>query len=125
MPMVLTTSKKRFKTYQDAFNRLESLIAPLLNNKEPEEEFIYELDSKYSTEDGPSMLAVAIIGDTCALYAPEYLSEKQLVIFEFFLRKADSNDHLVVFSQRDYDAVQKYLYGKEVDVKKLFWRRRE
>ena len=119
MPFVSTTPKKRVKTYQDAFNRLESLISHLLG-KEPEEEYIYELDSRYSTDDGPAMLAVAIIGDSHAVYAPKYLTEEQLVIFEFFLRKADSNDHLIVFSQRDYEAVKKYLRGKEVDVKKFF-----
>ena len=119
MPFVSTTPKKRVKTYQDAFNRLESLIDHLLG-KEPEEEYIYELDSRYSTDDGPAMIAVAIIGDSHAVYAPKYLTDKQLVIFEHFLRKADSNDHLIVFSQRDYEAVKKYLYSKEVDVKKLF-----
>lgn len=120
MPLVSTTTKKRINLYQDAFERLESLSALLLNGNEPENEFIFELDHRYSTDDGPAMIAVAKIADYHALYAPEYLSEKQLVIFEFFLREADSNDHLVVFSQRDYDAVKKYLYDKEVDVKKFF-----
>ena len=120
MPFVSTTTKKRVQVYQYAFVRLETVIAPLLDGKEPDSEFIYELDSRYSTDDGPAMIAVARIGDRHALYAPEYLTEKQLVIFEFFLRDADSNDHLVVFSQRDYDAVKKYLYGKDVDVKTIF-----
>ena len=125
MSYVSTIPKKNVKFYQDVLDRLDSLIAPLLNGAEPEDEFLYKLDSRYSTSDGPAMIAVAHIGDKCALYAPEYLSENQLVIFEYLLRDVDSNDHLVVFSQRDYDVVQKYLYGKEVDVKKLFWRQRE
>lgn len=122
MPFVSTTPKKLVKTYQNAINRLDSLIAPLLNGAEPEEEYIYKLDSSYSADDGPAMIAVAIIGDKCALYAPEYLSRNQLVIFEMFLREAVSNYHLVVFSQRDYDAVTEYLHrrGREVDVKKFF-----
>lgn len=119
MSLVSITPKKYVKIYQDAFERLESLITNLLS-KEPEEEYIYELDSRHSADGGPAMLAVAIIGDSHAVYAPKYLTEEQLVIFEHFLREADSNDHLIVFSQRDYEAVKKYLRGKEVDVKKFF-----
>ena len=120
MPIVSTTTKKRVNFYQDAFNRLESLIIPLLNGKEAEKEFIYELDHRYITDDGPAIIAVAQIDNSLALYAPEYLNEYQLVIFEFFLRAADSKDELIVFSQRDYDTIQRYLYGKEVDIKKFF-----
>jgi hypothetical protein len=120
MPIVSTTTKKRVNFYQDAFNRLDSLIAPLLNGKEAENEFIYELDYRYFTEDGPAMIAVAQIGNSLALYAPEYLNENQLVIFEFFLRAADSKNELIVFSQKDYDTIQRYLYGKEVDIKTFF-----
>lgn len=120
MPMVSTTSKKHFDRYKNLFEILEIQIAPLLKGKEPEREFIYELhDSNYSTDDGPAMIAIAKIGDLHAMCIPDYLTDEQLVIFEFVLRDADSNDHIVVFSQRDYDAANKYLYGKKVDVKMM------
>lgn len=116
MPMVSMTSKKYIKIYQTALEYLEQEM----KGKELDAEYIYELDGSYATDDGPAFIAVALIDDThAALYAPEYLTEEQLAVFEIFLRTADSNDHFLVFSQRDYDAVQKYLYGKKVDVKIL------
>lgn len=116
MAMVSTTSKKHVDKQQEAFKILESG----LDKKKIEEEYIFELDNRYSTDAGAAMVAIAKLkDDTYALYAPEYLNEKQLVVFEFLLRNADENDHILVFSQRDYDAVKKYTYDKEVDVKIL------
>lgn len=122
MPIVSKTSKKYVERCHDALKVLEKEMVNFLDGKEPKDEFIYRLDSYYYTDDSPNaILAVAIVDNTHKfVYAPEHLIEEQMVIFEYFLRDANSNDHIYVFSQRDYDAVKKYLNGKDVDIRMVF-----
>ena len=118
--MELAVSKKKFNIYKNLFETLETRIAPLLNGKEPDDEYIFEFqDSSYSTDDDPAMVAMAYIGNVYAICTPDYLTDEQLAIFEEILWDVESDNHIVVFSQRDYDAVKKYLCGKEVDVKMI------
>lgn len=58
---------------------------------------------------------------TYAVYSPETLTGKDLAIFKSFLYKeikyAEPDEQIVVFSQKDYDAIMKYNYGKPINVK--------
>lgn len=68
---------------------------------------------------GPAFIAVAEFssedGDIYAIMAPEYLEERQEKVFEYFLRKI-SQEQIIVFSKKDYDAIQKFNISK-LDVK--------
>lgn len=116
MPIIRREPKVNVEKQQEALKNLEIR----LGNKKIMEEYIFQVEGEYETDEGPAMLAFAELKNgSYAIYAPKYLSEKQLVVFEFLLREVDEKDQLLVFSQRDYEAVKKYSYGKNVNVKIL------
>lgn len=120
MPLVSTTPKKQIENQYNAIAKLQEKCGSCksFRGKVAKSIFIYEICTDYKTEDGPAMLAIADFDDNnYAIYAPEYLTDKQLVVFEFLLRDVDDKDKIVVFSQRSYDAVKKYSYVKPVNVK--------
>lgn len=120
MPFISTTSKKQIETECNAISKLQEKCESCnqFRGKVAKSIFIYQVYPDYKTEDGPAMLAIADFdGYGYAIYAPDYLTDEQLVVFEFLLRDVDNNDKFVVFSQRTYDAVKKYSHGKLVSVK--------
>ena len=119
MPLVSTTSQKQIEAEYNAIKKLQEKCksCKAFRGKVAKSTFIY-LVHGYKTDDGPAMLAIANYEDNNhAIYTPAYLTEEQLVIFEFLLRDVDKNDKITVFSRRSYDAVKKYSYGKPVNVK--------
>lgn len=119
MPLISTVSKERVEVQYKAMEKLlwKCEECSCLKGKTAEEVWCYWVCSDYSTEDGPAMVAIAKFGNVYAMRTPDYLTEKQLVVFEFVLRDAAPQDEVVVFSQRDYDAVQKYKYSKKNKVR--------
>lgn len=120
MPLVSTTSKKQIENQYNAIAKLQEKCESCksFRGKVAKSIFIYEVCTDYQTSDGPAMLAIADFGDNnYAIHTPDYLTDKQLVVFEFLLRDVDNKDKIVVFSKRSYDAVKKYSYGKPVNVK--------
>lgn len=115
MPMVSRTTKSCIESESNLLKALETQIASW--SQKPTSMYIFELHQVFDGKEEFPEIAVATFGPhSCALYAQENLTEKELVIFEFFLRDLDPDDQIVVFNQRDFDAVKKYLYGKKVDV---------
>lgn len=120
MPLISTTPKKQIETQYNAIANLQKKCesCKLFRGKVAASIFIYSVCSDYTTEDGPAMLAIADFGNNeYAIYAPRYLTDEQLVVFGFVLRDVNDTDQIVVFSQKSYDAVKKYSYGKPVNVK--------
>jgi len=120
MPLISTTSKKQIENQYNAIAKLQEKCesCKCFRGKVAKSIFIYEVCTEYQTSDGPAMLAVADYGNNnYAIYTPDYLTDEQLVVFEFLLRDVDKNDKLVVFSQRSYEAVKKYSYSKSVNVR--------
>ena len=120
MPLVSTTPKKQIENQYNAIVKLQEKCKScnLFQGKVAKSIFIYEVCTDYQTSDGSAMLAIADFGDNnYAIHEPDYLTDKQLVVFDFLLRTVDNKDKIVVFSKRSYDAVKKYSYGKPVNVK--------
>lgn len=116
MPIIKRVPESNGEKQQEALKNLEIR----LTNKKIEEEYIFEVAGEYQTDEGPAMLAVAKLKNGAyAVYAPKYLVEEQLVVFKFLLRDIEVSNYLFVFSKRDYEAVKRYCYGKEVNVKIL------
>ena len=119
MPFTSFTTKKHIESQYDAIKKLEEKCesCKLFRDKTAESIYIFSVKGDYETDDGPAMLSIAIYPhNTYAIYAPEYLTDKQLVAFEFLLREVEPKDKIIVFSQRSYDAVKKYSYDKPVNV---------
>lgn len=125
MPMTLYISNKTvnqqfllLKTLQEKINNCE-----LLCEMTPIGMWIKELFStyyaNYSTDDGMAIMAIAEYDDNCNTYAilePDYLTNVQFAIVEFFLRDVEQNARIIVFTQKCYDEVKKHCYGKKLDV---------
>jgi len=116
MPIVSHTSQKTIELQHNAIKALEELCSKIFTGKIADYIFTYSVCDQYETDDGPAMIAVAQYGNWYAVYAPEYFSEEQFKIFEYFLQKAEENDTFFVFSEKSRDAMRKYSYGKPVNV---------
>ena len=125
MPIVSKTFKKDIEAQCEAISKLQEKckLHGVFRGKEAKEIFIYQIcvdsfDWNTHTEDGPAMVAVAVFddnGNEYAIYAPEYLNQRQRnSVFQLLLKEADKNDTIAVFSWDDYDALCKYSYDKEV-----------
>ena len=115
MPIISTVTQKQVKVQQEAMEKLLwKCEESNLFKKSAEQVWCYYVCGDYATDDGPAMVAIAKFGNVYAMRTPEYLTEKQLVVFEFVLRDAEPQDEIVVFSKKDYDAVMKYKYSKEI-----------
>ena len=114
MPMASISSKKEVNRQYHLIQILEEKckLWKLFAGKEAETTFIYSvcnpIPPKYDT-----MVAISKYGKTYAMLTPNDLTQEELVIFEFALREIDSDEEIVVFSRRDYNAAKKYLYGKK------------
>ena len=121
MPVISTKNKQQIQREYNAIAELKRKCESCKRflGKEAELEYIYYICNEYTTENGPALLAVADFGDkNYAIYDPEYLTDKQLVVFEFLLRDIEDNDRIVVFSKRGYNAIKKYnRNGKKIDIK--------
>ena len=123
MPLVSHTSKERVEMQHQLMIALESKcsVCELFKGMSPDSSYIYTLRNSNFTE--PVMLAFAQYNDckAYAVYASEDLTEKQLSVFEYFLREvkqyAEENEQIVVFSQKNYDAIMKYNYSEPISVK--------
>ena len=119
MPFVSTVHKDRVAMQLKEMERLqwrceESIF---LKGQVAEEIFCYFVCRDYESADGPAMLAIAKFGDVYAMSTPSYLKDDQLVVFEFILRDIEPHETVIVFNKRDYDAAEKYAYGKKFDLK--------
>ncbi len=119
MPLVSTTTQKMVHTQYFLLERLLFLCKGynVFNGKDPEHVFCYQVDSDYRTDDGPAMVAIACLGNTYAMLTPDYITQKQMVVYEFILREAEPNDEFVLFYGRDYKAVKKCPYSEKHKVK--------
>lgn len=117
MSFVSVVPKQVVQIHQDAFVQLENGVKKLNMDAPIEKEYIFELDEKYSTENGPAFIAIAKIDNTFVLYAPDYLTAKQMIVFDFHLSGVNENINICVLSKRDYDAVKRCVLGTMVDVK--------
>ena len=119
MPLVSTTTKKMVHTQYFLMDRLMFLCKGynVFKGKEPEHIFCYQIDSDYRIDDGPAMVAIACLGNTYVMMTPDYITEKQMVVYEFILREAEPNDEFFVFYGRDYEAIKKCPYSEKHKVK--------
>ena len=84
----------------------------------------FRLHDKYTTDNGPAIIACAQTEDTIAIVSPAYLEENQLKVFEiFFKNERDFEDDekedpkkVIVFSERDYEILSSLLGNKPVDI---------
>lgn len=116
MPIISHTPKKLVEAKHDAIVKLQEKCnsCKLLYKREVKDIFIYSVCRDYSTDDGPAMVAIAQYDeDTYAIYAPEYLTQEQYVVFEFLMRDVEPQDKLVVFSKESYDVIMKNNYSKK------------
>ena len=121
MPLVSFTSEKEVALKSNTIERLkqECLHCSLLSGKTADATFVYTVTgcSLVNSSD-PMMLAFAHYNGTFAVYTPSYLTGKQLVIYEYFLRdEIKPHETIIVFSKKDYEAIQKYRYSKPINVK--------
>ena len=120
MPIISYTPKKRVEAQHNAIRMLQEKCdsCNLFCNRECKEIFIYSVCGDYITDDGEAMVAIAAYGEHIyAIYAPEYLTQEQYVVFEFLMRDVEPQDKLVVFSKESYDAIMKNNYSKQpIDV---------
>ena len=118
MPMLSLVSKKQLELQLNSLLELEKKCVEHKIFKETEEANFYTFSilRDYTTESGHAMLAVANSNNVYAIHTPEYLTEKQMAVFEFLLRDAEPHEKIIVFSQKSYDAVKKYSYGKSLNV---------
>jgi len=119
MLSVSATPKKHIENQYDAILKLQEKCQSCksLQSKVAENILIYSVRESYTTEDGPAMLAIAHLGnDEYAIYAPDYLTDEQLIVFERLMNGANDTDKFVVFSKRSYDAMKKYSYGRPINV---------
>ena len=106
--------------HHDAIAKLQEKCesCKLFQAQTAKETYTYSVCREYVTDEGPAMVAIAKYGeDTYAIYAPDYLTERQLVVLEFILRDIKSEDKIVVFSQKCFNALGKYSYGKQLNVR--------
>lgn len=115
MPIVSTETMKQVKTKYFLLDTLKFLCSghyEVFKKEAPEHLFVFEVETDHKTEDGPAMVAVACSGNKCAMITPGYTTEKQMVIYEYLLRKAEPNDEFFVFYTRDLEAVKKCIYSE-------------
>ena len=116
MPTIEKIPRATIEREKALLSLLELNLGECLCNQ-IEEEYIYKLDVMYATDYGPAMIAVArLVDGRYGVFSPEYLAEEQLQIFEFFIKGMNKNDHVLVFSHRDYTAIKKYLHDSNVDI---------
>lgn len=119
MPSIITANQKEIKLQQKAMEELMSKCEEnnLFKGKPAEEVLCYYYVLGYNyTDDGAPIVAIAKFENVYAMRAPECLTEEQLEVFKFALQDVQPQNEIVVFSQRDYDAVMKYKYNKAIKV---------
>ncbi len=115
MPLISITPKKNVELLHNTILELQQKCesCDLLREKTVKEIFTYAVSNDYVTDDGPAMVAIASYDNNIyAIHAPEYLTDKQFVVFEFLLCNIEPQDEIIVFSQSAYIAVKKYTNGK-------------
>lgn len=118
MPFSSTVTQKTLEVKLDAIQKLRWKCEECkhFKGKDPEVAWCFEIsdyyDDKYSSENGPAIVAIAKFGDVYAMMTPMYLTEKQMVVWEFVLRMMEEKDEIVVFSQRDFDVISRYNFKR-------------
>ena len=114
MPFVSTISKNKVAEQYNTIKLLEKSCksCKLFVRREPEYTIIYSIHNPDSRIQD-SMVAISKYGKTYAMRTPENLSMEGFGIFEFVLRDLETDEEIVVFSRKDYDAVKAYLRDKE------------
>lgn len=84
----------------------------LFGGREPDATFMYLLSEPIRPKID-AIVAISQYGETYAIYSPEYLNWDEMMIFSVALNDIDLHEEIVVFTQRDYDAANKYLRGRK------------
>ena len=120
MSLTQTTSKEELNAELNLITELEEkcksckyLTETFINHMRV---FVYYDCLDYISEDGPAMMAYAKCGHTYAIYPAKYLKGELWAILEFFLRKLEPNDTIVVFSQETFNNLQERSSGKKFNV---------
>ncbi len=118
MPIIGTISKKNIEAEYNTIKELQEKCesCKLFKKKTADDVFIYTVHSDYITKDGYAMVAIARYGDTYAIHPPKYLTGEQWCVLEFLLRNVEPKEKLVVFSQETFENLEKYSYGRQLDV---------
>lgn len=120
MPLTSTVSKERLERQNQLLATLEAKCADCeeLKGMKSDNEYIYFVHDQHP--DGPAMLAYAVYNKckTYAVYVSEELADERLGIFSYFMsnvkKYAEPDEQIIVFSQRDYDAINKSNYGNPI-----------
>lgn len=117
MPISLTISKKEVVNQYEIIKMLEEKCKTcrMFVEKEADSTFIYSISNPIAPK-YLAMVAISKYGKTYAMLTPDNLNQEDLLIFESVLRSADPDEEIVVFTERDYNAVKKYLYNKKCEV---------
>jgi len=114
MPLVSVISKEEICKQHGMIGMLmiKCKSCKLFERKEAERSWIYTVSNpihpKYDT-----MVAISKYGKKYAMLTPEDLTEEEMIVFAYVLDDAEPDEEIVVFTQRDYDAVKKYLRDKK------------
>ena len=121
MTFISWTKSSVIEAKHDAITKLMEKCnsCDLLRNQEPDEVVTMSVTG-YNDEESELSAMIAIakyrLAKIMAVYAPEYLSESQMSIFEFFVRNVvGSTNKVIVFSKRDFEAIENYK-SKPVNV---------
>ena len=120
MPLVSYTSKEVIESEHDAITKLmeKCKSCDLLKGQEPNEVVTMSIPDYVNKNGLPAMIAIAqyIPKGIMAIYEPKWLTKKQMVVLDFFVRDdVEPTDKVIVFSQRTYDAIKSYS-SKPVNV---------
>lgn len=116
MPIVQYIPKETVEIQHELILKLqkESESCQLLRGKSLKETYLFSI---WSQTDKPPYVAVNRYQDGIyAIETPGYLNKGQLGIFDQFLQEIEIGDKLIVFSLRNYEAVQAHSYGRPISV---------
>ena len=114
MPLVSIISKEEICKQHGLIGMLmiKCKSCKFFERKEAEQSWIYAVSNpihpKFDT-----MVAISKYGKRYAMLTPEDLTEKEMIVFDYVMNEVDPDDEIIVFTQRDYNAVKKYLRDKK------------
>ena len=123
MPLISRVPRELLKRQMELLEKLEAKCADCeeLKGVKPDQECIQFVHDRHYA--GPTMIAYAQYTEckTYAVYMPDELSEERLGDCYYFLdlvtKYAEKDEQIIVFSQRDYDAMMRNNYSSPINVK--------
>ena len=119
MPFVSIVYEKDLKVQYDAMQELKDELKRSGLPK-PDEIFIYQATDfhhQYLTSKGPTIIVAAKFKNEIAIKSVSYLTDSQLEIFSFFFEDTGLYENIIVFSEKDYNAIKKCLHNSKVKIK--------